>query len=841
MKRLCPFITAIALLLFASSLPVGADSMVSIPWLSASNNVIKDYTDKPLVVYALPYDFAYQMRQRERLLFSCKQFEQIRDSYNWVKVWTLFGWGSNEFKDKGPSFLVYKDGKQDFSLSLNLSNKEILEKLAKFVGVSLTGTIDNRDYGEYMKGSTRVIGSFQSALKNDDIEGARKVLDEMQKDFPDDAMLVHMVNSLRQLEYAKDYNLRAAKLRSVARDLYIAADIPSVLDLLGRWDADTMFPILLWDDYLVPAFIEKFKPKRVYFAPPSSSTAVTPELVWGAATAALSPKLTNEFAKADRRTYEETRKAIEQKACGIVFADMKGTGVPAAAMLAAGHFQTMIMSMISVQDPVKVISEKEYNALKDKFLELLDSTGLSYKQYFDDLDYFTIACDIPVGVNLFSRYDKQSTAVDDALFRNDDDSRWGFGGRLIGDDVYKLYQANCSLFLPFEDAFLFNTYSQSGSWGTYSTEFAEEALTEAGYKVENIMEDANLVTWRNKFTAINRASLVHCNSSGGQTSWSMKGRGATHEDVPLTLPTVVSYIHSNSTGNTYSHNTIAGRWIKNGAFIFYGSYREPLLDAFRPPKESFADAMAGYPMGFSLRRKMGENFYTPWKLIYFGDPLYSLTAKRNDKTLPDFLDKKYLASEYMNTVMKRIASGHEKRIPRDIEALRAALAAGDDAKYKSIMESCYSSLEGKKKLPPELVAEFCEMTAKVAALKNDSKTVLRAFELAIYAGSKLDEVSYWLYESQKGLITEAESKVLKAQQKDREQALSEVLIHYKPLMKTALPESALNQLVERLKQLLVDAKMQNKAGEVKAVLLEVAKGNEKTTKALSALDDMAKK
>ncbi len=49
-------------------------------------------------------------------------------------------------------------------------------------------------------------------------------------------------------------------------------------------------------------------------------------------------------------------------------------------------------------------------------------------------------------------------------------------------------------------------------------------------------------------------------------------------------PTVVSIIHSFSAADPLDPSTIAGRWLENGVYIYFGAMNEPYLNAFRCPK-----------------------------------------------------------------------------------------------------------------------------------------------------------------------------------------------------------------------------------------------------------------
>ena len=81
-------------------------------------------------------------------------------------------------------------------------------------------------------------------------------------------------------------------------------------------------------------------------------------------------------------------------------------------------------------------------------------------------------------------------------------------------------------------------------------------------------------------------------------------------------------IHSFSAADPTDYQTIAGRWLAQGAFVYFGSVNEPFLLAFRTPRLVAELMVAGVPFVAALRQGEGELFGFPWRLVYLGDPLY---------------------------------------------------------------------------------------------------------------------------------------------------------------------------------------------------------------------------
>jgi hypothetical protein len=85
-------------------------------------------------------------------------------------------------------------------------------------------------------------------------------------------------------------------------------------------------------------------------------------------------------------------------------------------------------------------------------------------------------------------------------------------------------------------------------------------------------------------------------------------------------------IHSFSAADPTDPETIAGRWLAHGAFIYFGSVNEPFLAAFRTPQLVTELLTAGIPLVAALRQGEFERFDFPWRLVYLGDPLYRIEA-----------------------------------------------------------------------------------------------------------------------------------------------------------------------------------------------------------------------
>ena len=126
----------------------------------------------------------------------------------------------------------------------------------------------------------------------------------------------------------------------------------------------------------------------------------------------------------------------------------------------------------------------------------------------------------------------------------------------------------------------------------------------------------------------NRFGLIWLNSSGGPAHFAIGGGPGRPADVPGGCPAAVVMIHSFSAADPADPRTIAGRWLDQGAFVYFGSVHEPYLQAFRRPGLVAELAAEGVPLSAALRQGESEPFGRPWRLIYLGDPLYRIPGPK---------------------------------------------------------------------------------------------------------------------------------------------------------------------------------------------------------------------
>ena len=124
---------------------------------------------------------------------------------------------------------------------------------------------------------------------------------------------------------------------------------------------------------------------------------------------------------------------------------------------------------------------------------------------------------------------------------------------------------------------------------------------------------ADLSAWHQTLDPVNPFGWIMVNSSGIPRRFSISGGSGCPADLPRGLPVAVAIIHSYSAADPLDASTLAGRWLENGEFVYYGSMNEPYLPAFRPPKLVAELAAAGIPLGAALRQGPSEPFGRPWR------------------------------------------------------------------------------------------------------------------------------------------------------------------------------------------------------------------------------------
>lgn len=418
------------------------------------------------------------------------------------------------------------------------------------------------------------------------------------------------------------WDRRTGTEREVVNVVCLVPDLATFFEAVATWDERHFFPVLIDDVEETFKFLRAFRPARVVRFPASRVPPIAPGTTWARAVAAVGRAWAAEGMPEDKAPKGDAVPAsLGPSPPALVLASPDSPTLAGAVALAAGRFQPLVRWETGKRFD-DVLSADEAGTLARRLEALLADRGVRYDQLGDDCDFVTLATDLPY------RYaDKTGrNALDDLILRSPQGQRrWAFAGRLVGDARTSAYRAMCSLFLSPTSALLYNTYGDKDPpWSAYAMGSAAARLSRVLPVTHRNGRGAALPGWHQTFDPVNRFGLVLLNTHGGPTNFHLDGGGGQTADVPESGPAAVPMIHSFSAESPDDPQTIAGRWLANGAFAYYGSMNEPYLQAFRSPELVAAFLAENLPVVAAVRKTGSEPYGHPWRLVYLGDPLYRL-------------------------------------------------------------------------------------------------------------------------------------------------------------------------------------------------------------------------
>jgi hypothetical protein len=413
--------------------------------------------------------------------------------------------------------------------------------------------------------------------------------------------------------------------RQVVDVVCLVPDVPSFFDAIAAWDDQHAFPILIEDVELNLKFLRAFRPARVLRLS-GSGRALAESEIWRAAALAVGRSGTSGDASLPPGA-NLVVKPNGPVPPGLVLSAPGSPSLAGAVALAAGHIEALAPWDLA-KTGRDTLSRREAIEAAGAVEARVAALFPDYANLGDDCDFVTLAGDWPDRYTVEDGPAPGVYALDDLLGRTGPSARrYAFVGRLTGGPAQSVYQAMCSLFLQPESALLFNGYGQSEPpWSDFDQGTATERLGKL-MPVESRAgpRRANLAGWRAATDPINAHGLVLQNSSGGPARFSVRGGEGRAQDVPSSVPAALYVIHSNSAARPDDPETVGGRWLANGAFVYFGALSEPYLHAFRTPS-LVADLLArGVPFGAAVAKLPGEEpFVSPWRLRLIGDPLFRI-------------------------------------------------------------------------------------------------------------------------------------------------------------------------------------------------------------------------
>ncbi len=473
----------------------------------------------------------------------------------------------------------------------------------------------------------------------------------------------------------------AGPRRTIVDQVCLVPDEPSFFEAIAAWDEEHWFPILIDDPARVLPFLRAFRPARVVRfashgarikgasptptpapAPDNSSSGESLRLArWMEAMRAVARAWAPPSVSDDRLPpVGVSPRGLGRTPPGVVLTSPDSPMLAGAVALAAGRFQPIVRveaGLWSLDSARADGSPRHADVLSldaawqfTRHVERGVAAAVPrYAGLGDDCDFLTIAGDWPY------RYDNNSEggvrrgilALDDLVGRVLDGepdpgslerarTRWAFTGRLTGDPAASVYRAMGALFLAPDATLLWDTYHPALPWSAYSLYPATRGLAQPGLGVGPIVlaggERATLAGWQRIMEPVNRFGMIWLNSTGSPTDFSIAGGPGRPADIPGGCPAAVVMIHSFSAADPDNSGTIAGRWLEQGAFVYFGSVNEPYLMSFRIPGLVAELAAEGIPLSAALRQGESEPFGRPWRLMYLGDPLYQLPSSNPGRT-----------------------------------------------------------------------------------------------------------------------------------------------------------------------------------------------------------------
>jgi hypothetical protein len=483
----------------------------------------------------------------------------------------------------------------------------------------------------------------------------------------DDARL----SSLRSA--AESWRKSAAPRRLVVDQVCLVSDLATFLDAIATWDERHYFPILIDEPAWTLPFLRSFQPARVLRfsgsarTPGSTSDAKRPEApargdaTWLRAVEAVRRACSTPPDADGAKKVSRGEEGAAARTPGLVIADPDSETIGAAVALAAGHFQPLVR-LGAFHLPPGVRGASESTRRMGDVLTVAEAWGFArgvearvaasvakYDQLGDDCDFLTLAGNWPYryAVEGAEGPARGAYALDDLIGRalvggpslggiERSRRRWAYAGRMIGDPAESVARAMGALFLHPRSALMWNTYKGGTPWSTYTMKSASAHLSRAlpGPIEQAEGSQATLNQWHATTRPGSRFDLFLINTTGGPDSFSITGGQGRPGDVPRGALAAVAMIHSFSAANPTDPQTIAGRWLANGAYVYFGAVQEPFLVAFRPPGLVTELIAADVPLVAALRQNELEPFGFPWRLIYLGDPLYRVGRESSENSSP---------------------------------------------------------------------------------------------------------------------------------------------------------------------------------------------------------------
>lgn len=396
------------------------------------------------------------------------------------------------------------------------------------------------------------------------------------------------------------------------------------LDAIAAWKADTRFPVL-WDDGSPEAaadiarFVHAFKPARVVRFEPEGVRVLRGDPADRIQAMEHAIFATAGADATSMQQQVDAWRADSKLGPGVVITDVAGDQWPAGVALAAGRRQPLAFTA-SPGRLSAALTVEDATALETFARTFAEGLGLKVDTLGDDVDAITLALECPAKVRA-GETPPNFLATTDYIARNpgEERTRWAYAGHIVGNEARSAYLAMCSLFLRPSSAWIFDAYESGDPWSAYDGTSAGQIISNAGLPAT--IYDApkqGLEHWRAAAVRPIDAGLVMVNTMGNADFFRLRPGDGSPGDIPLfATPPIVYFVHSFSAARPGNINTVGGRLLDHGAYVYFGSVQEPMLQAFVPTPKVAQRIVVGLPLAAAMRPDDGP----PWKLAYFGDPL----------------------------------------------------------------------------------------------------------------------------------------------------------------------------------------------------------------------------
>ncbi len=430
--------------------------------------------------------------------------------------------------------------------------------------------------------------------------------------------------SAKSEPWAVQSGLKIAKLRErvpTVNRVVLVPDEATFLVAIRQWSLQGRWPILIEDNQYTKLFLDRFQPAEVVRLP-----AVNTPLPTGfTRRQAMQDAVVSAWNARDRYSLSSQWEELGWEPPGAVVTSENDPAWLAAVALASDRGQPLVFLEGDFGQPDERLDFATWTALKFQIETLIKGTGYAYNTLGDAIDTLTLVKELAV------KYESPKNAavdlaVTDGLGRDETGSRWAAVGWIYGSPNRAVYQAMSAIFIDAETALFYDSYPQQEPWIQYQMNEAATLLTEMGLNVRVIQRpQANVETWQKLGESELNFDTIWVNSKGMSTKFAAGGGDASVEDIPqLKYPAIVHFIHSWSATTPGDRNTIAGRWLENGAYLYVGSVHEPYLTAFIPPTVLARRLKRSTPFLIAARQLESE----PWKITTIGDPLSIISPPR---------------------------------------------------------------------------------------------------------------------------------------------------------------------------------------------------------------------